>query len=97
MFVLERLGNRSRSPTDPNDGRITPSGLTRYWRLDKLLFGVQNKLLVPLTASEHELQVQFLNHILAASTDPGPEARPTMETGRGCDSPQRAAGEGSQQ
>jgi DNA-binding MarR family transcriptional regulator len=60
---------RDRQDRRRNVITITSKGLAHYRRLDRLLVEVQDTLLAPLTRSQRQLLVQFLNRILASASE----------------------------
>ncbi|GAA2615766.1 MarR family winged helix-turn-helix transcriptional regulator [Actinomadura fulvescens] len=72
VAALNDLADRGlieRSP-DPSDRRrnivtVTPAGREQFHRLDKVLAGVQDDLLAPLSATERDQLVRLLTRVLA--------------------------------
>jgi DNA-binding MarR family transcriptional regulator len=65
---LAERGSIQRSP-DPDDGRrnvitITPAGTKQLRRLEKVLAGIQEKLLAPLSAADRTKFIRLLTRLL---------------------------------
>jgi DNA-binding MarR family transcriptional regulator len=71
-LVARHHAQRTRDQEDRrrNVITITSNGLAHYRRLDKLLVEVQAMLLAPLTGTERQLLMQFLNRILESAPEP---------------------------